>query len=172
MKILSTLSLCFIAVPLMATVNTGELRLKVVDSTGIGIKATVALSSEANQYFSEFTTDADGTAEIKPLPYGVYRLNVEKQGFSSISKTLEIRSAKIFGVVVRKSLSTVILPRESALIPTAERLSPSIFPARPTAYRSAPPEILFLLSRFATTVPSFCSSTLSTSSLRRMVTRL
>src|SRR5277367_4211550 len=93
MKILSTFSLCFIAVPLMAQVNTGELRLKIIDSTEIGIKATVALSSEANQYFSEFTTDADGTAEIKTLPYGVYRLNVEKQGFSSISKTLEIRSA-------------------------------------------------------------------------------
>jgi hypothetical protein len=106
MKILSTLSLCFIAVPLMATVNTGELRLKVVDSTGIGIKATVALSSEANQYFSEFTTDADGTAEIKTLPYGVYRLNVEKQGFSSISKTLEIRSA----IPVERTLQLAIAP--------------------------------------------------------------
>ena len=92
MKILPTFLLCFIAAPLVAQVNTGELRLKVVDSTGIGIKATVALSSEGNQYFSEFTTDADGTAEIKTLPYGVYRLNVEKQGFSSISKTLEINT--------------------------------------------------------------------------------
>ena len=63
MKILSTFSQCFIAVPLMAQVNTSELRLKVIDSTEIGIiKATVALSSEANQYFSEFTTDTDGTA--------------------------------------------------------------------------------------------------------------
>src|SRR5277367_2302432 len=102
MKILSTFSLCFIAVPLMAQVNTGELRLKIIDSTEIGIKATVALSSEANQYFSEFTTDADGTAEIKTLPYGVYRLNVEKQGFSSISKTLEINTLVIFAQRLEK----------------------------------------------------------------------
>jgi Carboxypeptidase regulatory-like domain/TonB-dependent Receptor Plug Domain len=90
----------------MARVNTGELRLKVIDSTGIGIKATVALSSEANQYFSEFTTDADGTAEIKTLPYGVYRLNVEKENFSSISKTLEIRSA----IPVERTLQLAIAP--------------------------------------------------------------
>jgi hypothetical protein len=90
----------------MAQVNTGELRLKVIDSTEIGIKATVALSSEANQYFSEFTTNADGTAEIKTLPYGVYRLNIEKQGFSSISTTLEIRSA----IPVKRTLRLAIAP--------------------------------------------------------------
>jgi TonB-dependent Receptor Plug Domain len=106
MKILFTFSLCFIAVPLVAQVNTGELRLKVIDSTEVGVKATVALSSEVNQYFIEFTTNADGTAEIKTLPYGVYRLNVEKQGFSSISKTLEIRSA----IPVERILQLAIVP--------------------------------------------------------------
>src|SRR5256885_168526 len=93
MKVLSTLSLCFIAVPLVAQVSTGDLRLKVTDSTGLGLKATVSLSSEANQYFSELITDAEGKAEIKTLAYGVYRLDIEKQGFSSASNRLEIRSA-------------------------------------------------------------------------------
>jgi TonB-dependent Receptor Plug Domain len=106
MKRLPTFSLCFIAVPLVAQVNTGELRLKVIDSTEVGVKATVALSSEVNQYFSEFTTNADGTAEIKTLPYGVYRLNVEKQGFTSISKTLEVRSA----IPVERTLQLAIAP--------------------------------------------------------------
>jgi hypothetical protein len=36
MKMLPIFSLCFIAVPLTAQVNTGELRLKVTDSTGLG----------------------------------------------------------------------------------------------------------------------------------------
>jgi hypothetical protein len=71
MEKLSTFLLCFIAVPLVAQVNTGELRLKVVDSTGLGLKAKVALSSEANQYFSELTTDDDGAARIATLAYGV-----------------------------------------------------------------------------------------------------
>ena len=73
MKIPSTFLLRFITAHLMVQVNTGELRLKVIDSTEIGMKAIVALSSEANQYFSEFTSDADGTAEIKTLLYGVPR---------------------------------------------------------------------------------------------------
>ena len=90
----------------MAQVNTGEFRLKVIDSTEIGVKATVTLSSEANQYFNEFTTDADGTAEIETLSYGVYKLNIEKQGFSSISKTFEIRSA----IPVSRTLQLAIAP--------------------------------------------------------------
>jgi hypothetical protein len=106
MKILSTFSLCFVMIPLMAQVNTGEFRLKLIDSTEIGVKAAITLSSEANQYFNEFTTDADGTAEIKTLSYGVYRLNIEKQGFSSISKTLEIRSA----IPVELTLQLTIAP--------------------------------------------------------------
>jgi hypothetical protein len=104
MKILFTFSFCFIAVPLVAHVN--KLRLKVTDSTGLGLKATVALSSEANQYFSELTTSADGMAEIKTLAYGVYRLDIEKQGFSPISNTLEIKSA----IPVKRTLQLAIAP--------------------------------------------------------------
>ena len=106
MKIVFAFSLCFVAVPLVAQVNAGELRLRVTDSTGRGLKATVALSSEANQYFSEFTADADGTAEIKTLAYGVYSVEIEKQGFSSISSTLEIRSA----IPVERDLQLAIAP--------------------------------------------------------------
>ena len=79
--------------PLLAQVNTGELRLKVTDPTGLGLKATVTLASEASEYHSKFATDEDGTADIKTLSYGIYRLDVEKQGFSSVSETLEVRSA-------------------------------------------------------------------------------
>ncbi|WP_433967963.1 carboxypeptidase-like regulatory domain-containing protein [Tunturiibacter gelidiferens] len=106
MKILPTFSLCFIAGPLVAQVNTSELRLKVIDSTGLGLKATVSLTSQANQYFSELTTDADGSAKIERLAYGVYRLDVEKQGFSPISNTLAIRSA----IPVEQTLQLAIAP--------------------------------------------------------------
>ena len=46
----------------MGQVNTGELRLKVTDSTGAGLKALVKILSQGNQYNAEVTTDADGTA--------------------------------------------------------------------------------------------------------------
>jgi hypothetical protein len=111
MKMLPIFSLCFIAVPLMAQVNTGELRLKVTDSTGLGLKATVALSSKASQYFSELTTNADGTARIKTLAYGVYRLDIEKRGFSSISNTLEIRSE----IPVERTFQLAIAPVDTVI---------------------------------------------------------
>ncbi len=90
----------------MAQVNSGELRLKVTDPTGRGLKATVALLSEANQYRYELNTAEDGTAKITALAYGVYRLTLEKQGFSPISKTLEIRSA----IPVEHTLQLTIAP--------------------------------------------------------------
>jgi hypothetical protein len=104
MKIFATFHLCCIGRPLVAQVNTGELRLRVTDATGLGLRATVALSSEANQYFGELTTNADGTVEIKTLAYGVYRLEIQKQGFSCVSNTLEIRSA----IPVERTIQLVI----------------------------------------------------------------
>ena len=60
LKIVATLlSLAIASLPLFAQVNTGELRLKIKDPNGLGLKATVALSSEANQYLSELTTSDD-----------------------------------------------------------------------------------------------------------------
>ena len=82
MMSLPAILLCFAACPLMAQVNTGELRLKVTDSSGLGLQATVALSSEANQYFSELSTNEEGTLIVKTLAFGDYRLKIEKQGRS------------------------------------------------------------------------------------------
>ena len=91
-KSLTGILLWFVACSLIAQVNTGELRLKVTDSSGLGLQATVALSSEANQYFSELVTNEEGILRINTLAYGVYTLKVERQGFSPIAGTLEIRS--------------------------------------------------------------------------------
>ena len=42
--------LLLFALPLVAQSNTGELHLKVTDSSGLGVKAAVELVSEANDY--------------------------------------------------------------------------------------------------------------------------
>jgi hypothetical protein len=54
MKILCTFSLCFIAAPLVAQVSTGELLLNVIDSTGLGLKATV-LSDDVGAALSQLS---------------------------------------------------------------------------------------------------------------------
>jgi hypothetical protein len=97
--------------PLLAQVNTGELRLKVTDPTGLGLKATVTLSSEASQYRNKFATDEDGTSDIKTLFYGTYRLKIETQGFSSVSETLEVRSA----IPVEHTIHLAVAPVSTSL---------------------------------------------------------
>lgn len=51
------------------------------------------LVSDANQYRGTFTTDDTGNLAVKRLPYGVYRIRIEAQGFAPASKLVEIRSA-------------------------------------------------------------------------------
>ena len=73
--------------------NHGELRLHVTDPSGAGLKSTVALVSEVNDYRKAFTTDGQGSLVVQHLPYGVYRLQVQHTGFAAASRFLEIRSA-------------------------------------------------------------------------------
>src|SRR5580658_4915264 len=81
------------ALPLLAQRTTGELRLTVTDTSGLGLKSTVELVSEANDYRHTFTTDDQGNLDARRLPYGIYQLQIQAQGFAPVSESLEIRSA-------------------------------------------------------------------------------
>src|SRR5580704_8434158 len=89
-------SMCLILLavvcPLYAQVNTGELRLRVTDSAGFGLKASVTLSSGASQYRNVFDTSAAGDVDVKALPYGIYMVRAEKPGFAPHTGTVEVRS--------------------------------------------------------------------------------
>ncbi|MGA8072158.1 MAG: TonB-dependent receptor [Candidatus Acidiferrales bacterium] len=73
--------------------NSGELRLKITDPLGLGVKTKVELLSEANQYHGAFLTDDAGNLVAKRLPFGVYQIKIEQEGFAPVSETLEVRSA-------------------------------------------------------------------------------
>ena len=64
-----------------------------LDPAGLGVKSTVELISEANQYQSTFTTDDQGNLDAKRLPYGIYQLRIDAPGFARVSEQAEIRSA-------------------------------------------------------------------------------
>ncbi|HXM11181.1 MAG TPA: carboxypeptidase regulatory-like domain-containing protein [Terriglobales bacterium] len=81
------------AIPMLAQSNTGELRLTVTDPSGLRLKSTVELISEANQYDYTFTTDDQGNLDAKRLPYGIYQVQIEAPGFARVSESVEIRSA-------------------------------------------------------------------------------
>src|SRR5579875_278968 len=81
----------FAAFPALSQTNSGEIRLHVADPSGRGLAATVHVVSEANQYQANLQTDRQGNLEISRLPYGIYRVEVDQQGFSPAGETIAIR---------------------------------------------------------------------------------
>ena len=66
--------------------NTGELRLRVTDPDGLGIVSAVELVSESNQFRHTFTTDESGNLVVKLVPFGLYELQVQREGFAAFSR--------------------------------------------------------------------------------------
>ena len=104
--------LCF-TVSLFGQTNTGELRLKVTDPDGLGLKSTVDLTSEANQFRKTFSTDEAGNLTAKGLPFGLYRLQVRREGFSERFDSVDVRSAI---PVERRFTLTVSAPPASVTV--------------------------------------------------------
>ncbi len=102
------LALFFLSVTvLFAQANDGELRLKVTDPSGLGVKATVEIKSEANQYRNTLSTDDHGSLDVQRLPFGIYQLEIKQPGFTGISRTVEVRSALPTDYTIKLILSPV-----------------------------------------------------------------
>lgn len=91
MKLLAAL-LCLCAIPLYCQSNLGELRLRVTDPAGRGVKTVVQLRSEGSDYQAALTTSGQGKLDVQRLPYGFYRIEVQKEGFSVATQTVAIDS--------------------------------------------------------------------------------
>jgi hypothetical protein len=111
--------LCLLSVSLVAQSNNGELRLRVTDPNGQGVKTTIKISSEANQYRSDLTTNDQGALTIQRLPYGIYQLDLDHLGFASISEAVEIRSSVPTPYAVQFKLPKV---NESVTVKTTNTL--------------------------------------------------
>jgi len=95
------------ALPSFAQSNAGELRLTVTDPSGFGLKSTVELVSEANQYRYTFTTDDQGNLDAKRLPYGIYQVQIQAPTFAELSEPVEIRSALPLDRTIRLKVASV-----------------------------------------------------------------
>ena len=76
----------------LAQVERGELQIRVADQSGLPLRANGTLASEAPQLHRAFVTDDAGRFALQNLPFGVYRLVIEHQGFTSYSDLIDIRS--------------------------------------------------------------------------------
>lgn len=81
------------AMPLYCQSNSGELRLKVTDPSGLAIKTAVRIVSEANQYSNTLVTNDQGRLVVQRLPFGIYHLEINQSGFVTASESVEIRSS-------------------------------------------------------------------------------
>ena len=91
--LLIALAAIFLAArPLHAQRVRGELRIEVHDSAGATIAADAELLSEANQLHRTFKIAQDGRYTAQDLPFGIYRLNINAEGFAPWTRLVEIRS--------------------------------------------------------------------------------
>lgn len=127
MKRFTVLYFCF-SLPSFCQTNRGELRLKVTDPSGLGVKASAQIVSEANHYRNLLTTSDDGTLTLERLPYGIYHLEVTRPGLVAFSAAIDIRSSipadqkielKLHSVsqsVVVSSVNTLIDPDQAGSV--------------------------------------------------------
>jgi hypothetical protein len=84
----------------------GELRIEVHDMQGAVVAPSGELVSEVNQFRRTFQVLPDGHYAAQDLPFGVYRLSLEADGFAPWSNLVEIRSE----VPVRASITLGVAP--------------------------------------------------------------
>lgn len=91
----SFLFLFFVCTAVIANAqsNTGDLRLRVTDPSGAAVRASVTVTSDVNNFRETYSTDEAGAATIKRLAYGIYTVDIVRDGFAPFSETIEIRTA-------------------------------------------------------------------------------
>lgn len=119
--------LLFCALPLLCQTNTGELRLKVVDPTGLPVKTVLRIISPANQYSHALATNDDGSLVVQHLPYGIYQVDIRVAGFAATSQVIEIRSS-----IETERIIQLKLPRVNESVDVSTT-APLVDPERPGA---------------------------------------
>jgi hypothetical protein len=97
----------FCASTVLCQSNRGELRLKVVDPAGAGVKTSVQIKSEANGYQNVLATDDQGSLDLRRMPYGIYQLVIEQAGFAVSADTVQINSTIAINHTIQLKLTTV-----------------------------------------------------------------
>lgn len=89
-------------------VNSGEIHVRITDSSGAAVRAHVRLSSEGNGFDKTFASDAAGTLMVQPVPYGAYRVDVNEAGFAPFTAAVDVHSALPVEENVRLSVASVV----------------------------------------------------------------
>lgn len=102
--------------------NTGELRLRVADASGLPLQAAVELVNEVNQFRESLTTDSTGLLIARRLPFAAYRMTVALEGFSTFVSIVDVQSA--LPTEYRVTLSVAPLQTQVTVTPDDTLLDP------------------------------------------------
>jgi outer membrane cobalamin receptor len=110
-----------------AATETGDLRVRVTDASGLPLQSSVELSSDGNQFRAEYQTDASGVILVRRLPFGSYRVIVSRDAFAPFATIVQIQSAQPLELPVTLSVaplqSTVTVRAGDTLIDTHQTTS-------------------------------------------------
>lgn len=110
--------LCLLAA-LSYAQNVGEIRLSVKDGTGASVQAVGTIEGLATGVHRDFKTDDKGLHSFTALPFGIYAINVKKDGFAPKSLRVEIRTE---APVIQPVMLAVAAVETTVLVHEAETL--------------------------------------------------
>jgi outer membrane cobalamin receptor len=87
--------------------SRGELHIEVRDPQGAVLASAGELVSEANQFRRTFPVRVEGRYVLQDLPFGVYRLSLNAEGFAPWNDLVEIRSEVPVRIVVTLGVAPV-----------------------------------------------------------------
>jgi len=85
--------LLFVTATLWGQAPEGEIRVQVKDPSGAPMQASGKLESLAGGAARDFQTDAQGMVVVGNLPFGRYRLQISKSGFTTQSISIDVQTA-------------------------------------------------------------------------------
>ena len=118
--------------------NVGEIRLAVKDATGASVRAGGIIEGLATGVHREFQTDDKGLHSFTGLPFGIYAIDVKRDGFAPKSLRVEVRTeAPVIQAVTLAvaAVETTVLVHEAETLLNPESVSSAQF-AGPDQLRS------------------------------------
>jgi len=110
--------------------NVGEIRLAVKDATGASVQAAGSIQGLATGVHRDFQTDDQGLHTFTGLPFGIYAIDVKRDGFAPQALRVEVRTEApvIAGVTLAvAAVETTVLVHEAETLLNPEAVSSAQF---------------------------------------------
>ena len=123
-------AVCLAAALAFGQSSSGEIRLQVKDALDASIEASGSIQGLATGVRREFQTDDKGQHTFTALPFGIYRIEVQRKGFAPKTVRVEVRSEAPIAQAVTltvAAIETTVVVREPETLVNPEAVSATQF---------------------------------------------